>query len=503
MNLFQKILVAPAITAGCILVLGAGSYHSIEAQYQAVENLHNTRTEHLRRAAETKASVLDVHARTYRLMTWAGTFEGDKLEKDSKTLVAEIDRVIGVFVKWSAQPDLVEPEKKLGAQIGAMLAKYRKSVSQALDMASMDMNTGLSMMQTADDNFTQLSLLTGQLVQAEEALGTEAFDRARAAYRQAVTMIILTLLVAIALALGVSFVMARGIAGRVAQAARATERLAEGDLSVKVDATGKDELAQMMAAMQAMVGRLAQIIGEVRGAADRLTGASDQVSATAHSLSQSSSQQAAGVEETTASVEQMTASIAHNSENAKATDGMALKAAREAGEGGVAVKETVEAMKSIAGKIGIIDDIAYQTNLLALNAAIEAARAGQHGKGFAVVAAEVRKLAERSQVAAQEIGQLAGSSVKLAERAGRLLDEMVPSITRTSGLVQEIASASQEQSTGAVQISTAMGQLNRATQQNASASEELAATAGELESQAARLQELMQFFQEHPATADR
>jgi methyl-accepting chemotaxis protein len=193
-------------------------------------------------------------------------------------------------------------------------------------------------------------------------------------------------------------------------------------------------------------------------------------------------------------MEQMTASISQNTENAKVTDGMAAKAAKEAAEGGDAVGKTVDDMKSIASKIGIIDDIAYQTNLLALNAAIEAARAGEHGKGFAVVAAEVRKLAERSQVAAQEIGNLAASSVKQAERAGTLLTEMVPTIRKTSDLVQEIASASSEQSSGVGQINSAMGQLNQATQQNASASEELAATAEELGSQAEQLQQTMTFF---------
>ncbi|OYT83725.1 MAG: methyl-accepting chemotaxis protein [Pseudomonas sp. PGPPP4] len=270
--------------------------------------------------------------------------------------------------------------------------------------------------------------------------------------------------------------------------------LAQGDLSRTVRGDYQGQLLELKESINGTVGKLNQIIGDVRQSADSLASASEEISATAQSMSQASTEQAASVEETSASVEQMSASIAQNTENAKITDGMAGKAAREAGEGGQAVGETLVAMKTIADKIGIVDDIAYQTNLLALNAAIEAARAGEHGKGFAVVAAEVRKLAERSQVAAQEIGTVAKSSVALAERAGTLLEQMVPSISKTSDLVQEIASASEEQSSGVSQINGAMLQLSQITQQNASASEELAGTAEEMSTQAEQLQRLMGFF---------
>ena len=342
--------------------------------------------------------------------------------------------------------------------------------------------------------FDEYLKATNDLIEYQTKLMEKAGKDADAMADNAERLLQILAVIAAILTVLFGWFVTRSITKPVAEALAVTQRLAEGDLTVRIDDVSKDEIGQMLGAQKGLIEKLNQIIGEVKGAADALSNAAGQVSATAQSLSQSSSEQAASVEETTASIEEMTASITQNTENAKVTDNMATKSSTEAVQGGQAVKETVEAMKSIAGKIGIIDDIAYQTNLLALNAAIEAARAGEHGKGFAVVAAEVRKLAERSQIAAQEIGQLAGSSVKMAEQAGKLLDEMVPSIKKTSDLVQEIAAASQEQSQGVGQINGAMGQLNKATQQNASASEELAATSEEMGGQAAQLQELMEFF---------
>jgi len=322
----------------------------------------------------------------------------------------------------------------------------------------------------------------------------EANAQINAIYLGSKTQMIGLILLAVVLGFIVGMLVTRSITRPLNRAVSVADSLAAGDLGVQLEVNSKDETGRLLSSMNNMAERLRNVISDVRSAADSLSSASEEVSATSQSLSQAASEQAASVEETTASVEQMSASIAQNTESAKITDNIAGKAANDAVEGGRAVRDMVQAMKQIADKIGIIDDIAYQTNLLALNAAIEAARAGDHGKGFAVVAAEVRKLAERSQVAAQEIGGVASNSVQLAEQAGSLLDEIVPNIQKTSDLVQEITAASQEQSSGAEQINIAMGQMNQITQQNASASEELAATSEEMNAQAGQLLELISFF---------
>jgi methyl-accepting chemotaxis protein len=301
----------------------------------------------------------------------------------------------------------------------------------------------------------------------------------------------------------------RSILAPIEHARRVAQAVAQGQLGTPIDARGRDEAAELLAALDHMQRSLASLVGDVRLSADSIGTASDEVAAGNADLSTRTEQAASRLQQTASSMEQITGTVRQSSDAAAQADQLARSAAGIARRGGDVVGQVVSTMdqihasaRRIADIIGTIDGIAFQTNILALNAAVEAARAGEQGRGFAVVAGEVRALAQRSAAAAREIKTLIGTSVERVEAGNRLVGEagstmaeIVASVQRVSDIIGEISAAAAEQSNGIGLVNGAVTDLDRMTQQNAALVEESAAAAESLKDQARRLSQAVSAFQ--------
>jgi len=322
------------------------------------------------------------------------------------------------------------------------------------------------------------------------------------------TIMISAIVVAVLLACAGAVYLVRAISRPLDQAVSVARRVADGDLTARIEVDSRNEFGQLLSALRDMNTSLASIVGDVRSGSDTIATASTQIAAGNMDLSGRTEQQASAIEETAASVEELTSTVRQNAENARQANGLAASASDVATRGGVVVAEVVgtmgeinESARKIVDIIAVIDGIAFQTNILALNAAVEAARAGEQGRGFAVVASEVRNLAQRSSSAAKEIKGLITDSVnkvesgsRLVDQAGITMDEIVQSVRRVADIMGEITAASAEQSTGIEQIHMAISQMDQVTQQNAALVEEAAGAAQSLQDSAAGLAERVSVF---------
>ena len=354
----------------------------------------------------------------------------------------------------------------------------------------------------------RLNKAVADVIAHESKILVHDHDQLVATTHQAIVWVAVLGLVAMGLLVGLGFAIARGLVRSSQDALHAVERMAAGDLSLRVDARGQSEPQRVLRSLDTMAARLRDVLGAVRQASDQIAIASEEVAKGSQDLSVRTEQAASSLQQTAASMEEMTATVQHSSSSAREANQLASRSADVARRSGETVEQVVRSMSDIQrgsiriGEIiGVIDGIAFQTNILALNASVEAARAGEQGRGFAVVAAEVRNLAQRSAQAAKEIkllieqsgAQIAGGT-RQAQEAGGTMIEVVENARRVSGIVGEITTASSEQADGVAQINVAVGQLDQMTQQNAALVEQTSAAAESLMEQARQLASAVAVF---------
>ena len=309
---------------------------------------------------------------------------------------------------------------------------------------------------------------------------------------RALSNVILLILLIIGVVL--AFAISKSITSSIKEGLKIAQNISNGILHRQQVVVSKDEIGELMTALNRMNNQLKFIVEEISGGIQNIVQASQEMNKNASSLSEAATDQAATTEEISSSIEELHANFLQNADNAEETERIAMASVDGIREGNQATVHASESLNNIIERVGFIGDIAFQTNILALNAAVEAARAGEHGRGFAVVAAEVKKLADSSKEAAELINKVSRETVIASDKAGVKLKSIVPEIEKTAYLIQGIKLASSEQEAGINQINNAIQQLNNIAQQNAFSSENMANSSQELSQLAGKLKKTISFF---------
>ena len=499
LNIAKKLALSFAVVIALTLLQGLFAMKELKQVNSASGEIVNKWMPTMDAARELQGSLPPLRLNELELVTAVTPQERSAANQSIKKRLDALAKQRAVFEQRMSEPE----EKEQYAQFGKNLAAYLKVDEQLAEMAAnqqYDETRALFNGESAKLYAAMVGNLNA-IVKLNASGSARADEEASGVFHGAQRWIVGLLVATVAIGSLLAFVVAANVSRPLKEAVEIAQRVARGDLTLRIRPAGRDETGRLMEALRVMNDSLRDIVNEVRQGTDTIATASNEIARGNLDLSNRTEQQAGSLEETASAMEQLTSTVTQNADNARQANQLAATASDIASQGGDVVGQVVQTMEGItessrriADIISVIDGIAFQTNILALNAAVEAARAGEQGRGFAVVASEVRSLAQRSAGAAKEIKELIDDSVQkvsagstLVERAGSTMTEVVASARRVTDVVAEISAATQEQSGGINEVNLAITQMDETTQQNAALVEQAAAAADSLKGQAGNL----------------
>jgi methyl-accepting chemotaxis protein len=502
MTLRPKLMTAPALVCA-VLVLALIGFVAVMRSFQS--NSHESYQDSTRRQlaiSGVQDKLADAHVMLYRTIAIIGSMDEGQIAAKRQAIPSHAKGVRDLVAQSLSQADRSSEPVKVFDQ---RLSQYVKAADNAIDLSTVDPNTGVAALQTADADYKQVVAQLAVLVALVEKQSGATVAELEAHARSNQLLIAGLCLLAGAGAMYFSWVIQGGVVRDIQRAVEAADHVAQGHFDRILASDRDDEIGQLQSALGLMVKELSASMNVVQDAAHSIGQASSEIASGNNDLSRRTESTASSLQQTASSMVQLTSTVQQTAEAARSANGLASSATSAARRGGEVMGQVVANMtqidtasRKINEIISVIDGIAFQTNILALNAAVEAARAGEQGRGFAVVAGEVRSLAKRSADAAREIKSLISTSTerveegtRLVEEAGNSMHDIVSGVERVTQIISEITNAAQQESDGIGQVNIAVAQLDQMTQQNASLVEESAAAAESLREQARSLSDVV------------
>ncbi|WAH62087.1 methyl-accepting chemotaxis protein (plasmid) [Pseudomonas silvicola] len=399
---------------------------------------------------------------------------------------------------------------------------YLEGRNEFLQLASQDPNKALDYYLTAlASKQKDYTVEVQRFIALQEQQMNGSYTHFMDSYHTTKISMVVIFIAAVILSALIGWIIIRSITVPLKNVIAFLGRVADGDLSTSFYEKRKDEMGQLINAIQQMQDKMSTIVSHIRISAEQISGGASEIMSGTHDLAARTEEQASSVEQTAASVEEFTATISNTRNNTHFAADLSEKAESAVGQNATMMNNVSTKMAEIhdsAGRmadiINLIDSLLSRPISWRSMRLLRRHEQGSNGRGFAVVAQEVRALAQKTATSSHEIRHLIEeSSMRIVDGrdmvadANKLMSEMMNNVVNMKEVLSQINQASTEQADGISQINTAISQIDITTQQNASLVEQsLAASAAMLSEQAANMVNSVSVFtlrQERITRSDR